>query len=160
MHRDTDEAATVAKCTVACESHLTYNAKKKILELYGLEQEATPEEIRKQIKILLTRDWFTCASERREVSRVAWKTQLRRSGSNEIQSCGFRFRAQEAIEFIHREFYNGPKKLGNQDKNFIAKISAPFICLIFTVLCHNLQCYETGEYVMCEDFNYSNSNSE
>ena len=88
-------------------SHLTYNAKKKILELYGLEQEAILEEIRKQIKILLARDQFTCASDRREVSRVAWKTQLRRSGSNEIQSCGFCFRAQEAIEFIHCEFYNG-----------------------------------------------------
>ena len=141
-------------------SHLTHNAKKKILELHGLEQEATPEEIRKQNKILLTRDWIIWAGERREVSRVAWKTQLRRSGSKEIHSCGFRFWAQEAIEFIHREFYNGPKKLGNQDKNFIAKISAPFICLIFTVVYHNLQCCETGKYVMCEDFNYSNLNSE
>ncbi|KAF8433856.1 hypothetical protein BGX38DRAFT_1275914 [Terfezia claveryi] len=72
----------------------------------------------------------------------------------------FRFRAQEAIVFIHQEFFTSPKKLGNRNKDFITKINGQFICLIFTVLYHTLQCYETGEYVVGEDFNYTNSISK
>ena len=77
--------------------------------------------------------------------------------SDVAQECGSRFRAPEAIQFIVQEFYNGSKKLGNQDKAFITRISGPFICLIFSVLQHTLQCYEPGEYVVCGDYNYQNS---
>ena len=74
-----------------------------------------------------------------------------------VQECGSRFRASEAIQFIVQEFYNGPKKLWNQDKAFITRISGPFICLIFSVLHHTLQCFERGEYVVSGDYNYQNS---
>ena len=55
-----------------------------------------------------------------------------------------------------QEFYNGHKKLGNQDKAFVTRISGPFICLILSVLHHRLQCFETGEYVVSVDYNYQN----
>ena len=42
----------------------------------------------------------------------------------------------------------------------MARISVPFMCLIFTVMYHNLQCYETGEYVGSVDFNFHSANGK
>ena len=42
----------------------------------------------------------------------------------------------------------------------MAPISGPFMCLIFTVLYHNLQCYDIGEYVGLVDFNFNSVNSK
>jgi len=42
----------------------------------------------------------------------------------------------------------------------MARISGPFMYLIFTVLEHNLQCYETGEYVWPVDFNFNSANGK
>ena len=77
--------------------------------------------------------------------------------SHVAQECGSWSRAPEAIQFIVQEFYDGHKKLCKQDKAFRTRISAPFICLIFSVLQHPLQSYETGEYVVSGDYNYQNS---
>ena len=43
---------------------------------------------------------------------------------------------------------------------FLGKISGEFLCLIFAVLYHNLQAYETGEYVVPPVFCYENSSGE
>ena len=76
---------------------------------------------------------------------------------DETQDCRSRFRTTEGIQFIVPEFYNGHKKLKNQDSAFIARISGPFICLIFSVLHHTLLCFDPAEYVESVDYNYQNS---
>ena len=57
---------------------------------------------------------------------------------------------------MYNKFDHGPKKLRNHDRAFITKISASFMCLIFSMLYHILQWYETGEYIVYEDFNHHN----
>jgi hypothetical protein len=57
-------------------------------------------------------------------------------------------------------YFDGAKKLGNKDPNFISKISGPFICLIFATLHHALQTYETGVFQDGDYFNYATSGGE
>ena len=54
--------------------------------------------------------------------------------SDVVQECGSRFRAPVAIHIIVQEFYNGHKKLSNQPKSFITRISGPFICVFFLLI--------------------------
>ena len=44
-----------------------------------------------------------------------------------MQGWGHRFRATEAEKFIHVNYFDGVKKLGNKDPTFITRISGPFI---------------------------------
>ena len=129
--------------------------KKRISSLYEFDQNCSQEYIRKCIKWLLAKYRFTCRVERREASQ--WLFNVGQWGSDVLQGCDFRFHIAEAIQFIYNEFNHGPKKLGNHNQAFITKISSRFICLIFSVLYHTLQWYETGEYVVCVDFNHHNS---
>ncbi|RPB20183.1 hypothetical protein L211DRAFT_852585 [Terfezia boudieri ATCC MYA-4762] len=116
-------------------SHLVYEAKRHIARLYGFDQNCSPEYIRKHVSWLLDKDRFTCQREK----RVGW---------------GQRFRASEAVDFIHMNYFDGPKKLGNRDPEFMSRISSPFMCLIFATLQHALQTYETGMFKDGEFFNY------
>jgi len=42
----------------------------------------------------------------------------------------------------------------------MGRISGPFMCLILNVMYHNLQCYETGEYVASVYFNFNSVNGK
>jgi len=64
------------------------------------------------------------------------------------------------VEFIHMNYFDGPKKLGNRYPDFMARISGPFMCLIFATLQHALQTYETGVFQDGEHFNYANKGGE
>ena len=64
------------------------------------------------------------------------------------------------MEFIYDQFYRGVKKLGNLNQSFITRISGLFMCLIRSLLYDGLECYESGEYVASDDFNYKNSNGK
>jgi len=57
-------------------------------------------------------------------------------------------------------YFDGPKKLGNRDPQFMTRISGPFMCLIFATLQHALQTYETGEFRDGDFFNYAKSGGE
>ncbi|KAF8421859.1 hypothetical protein EV426DRAFT_575578 [Tirmania nivea] len=70
---------------------------------------------------------------------------------------GHRFKATKGARFIHLNFFDGVKKLGNQDPIFISRISGPFICLIFATLRHAILIYESGVFEDGDYFNYTNS---
>ncbi|KAF8417684.1 hypothetical protein EV426DRAFT_707394 [Tirmania nivea] len=74
-----------------------------------------------------------------------------------FQEWGHRFKATEGARFIHLNFFDRVKKLGNQDPTFISQISSLFICLIFTILRHTLLTYESGIVEDGDYFNYMNS---
>jgi len=57
-------------------------------------------------------------------------------------------------------YFDGPKKLGNRDPQFMTRISGPFMCLIFATLQHALQTYETWELQDGDYFNYAKSGGE
>ncbi|KAF8446790.1 hypothetical protein BGX38DRAFT_1270950 [Terfezia claveryi] len=77
-------------------SHLVSEVKKNIAFLYQFDRNTSKQYIQDHIGRLLKRDRFTCAESLRK-------------------SCGYRFRAQEAIDLIHYQYFNGKKKLGNID---------------------------------------------
>lgn len=58
------------------------------------------------------------------------------------------------MEFIHIEYVDGLKKLGNTHSEFMARIRGPLICLIFGTLQHALATYETGEIQDGDCFNH------
>jgi len=74
-----------------------------------------------------------------------------------IQTWGYRFRAEEAVELIYHQYFNGTKKLGNIDKGFLKTISGLFLCLIFAALYSALSAWETGECGITVDFIYANT---
>jgi len=53
-------------------------------------------------------------------------------------------------------YFDGPKKLGNRDPQFIARISGPFLSLIFATLQHALQTYKTEALQDGDCFNHEN----
>jgi len=79
---------------------------------------------------------------------------------NRSQGLGHRLRASEVVEFIHMSYFDGPKKLGNRHPKFMARISRPFICLIFATLQHVLQTYETGAFQDGDYFKHGNKACE
>ncbi|KAF8426490.1 hypothetical protein BGX38DRAFT_1147122 [Terfezia claveryi] len=54
-------------------------------------------------------------------------------------------------------YFDGPKKLGNQDRTFISRITGSFMYLIFAILQHALLTYESGVFKDGDNFNYTNS---
>ena len=74
-----------------------------------------------------------------------------------VQGWGHRFRATQAKKFINMNYFNGAKKLGNQDPTFITRISGPSICLILAMLQHALLTYESGVFQDGNFFNHTNS---
>ena len=74
-----------------------------------------------------------------------------------IQTWGYWFRAEEAVELIYHLYFNGTKKLGNIDKGFLKTISGPFLCLIFAALYSALSACETGKCGIAVDFSYTNT---
>ena len=55
------------------------------------------------------------------------------------------------------QFYSGTKRKGSLDDGFLGKINGPFLCLSIAMLCHALQCWQSGSYI--DDISFMRSNS-
>ncbi|KAF8423009.1 hypothetical protein BGX38DRAFT_1279720 [Terfezia claveryi] len=82
--------------------------------------------IKKHVTELMKRDRYTCAASHRKT----W---------------GYRFRAEEEVELIHQQYFNGKRKLGHVDPRFLKSINGPFLCLVFAALYNALGAWESGE---------------
>ncbi|KAF8425997.1 hypothetical protein EV426DRAFT_39589 [Tirmania nivea] len=118
--------------------HLVYGAKRHIAKLYKFDQNCSPDYVRKRVSELLDRDRFMCKEEKQK----EW---------------GHRFRAIEGVQFIHMNYFDSPKKLGNQDRTFISRITGSFMYLIFATLQHALLTYKSRVFKDGDNFNYTNS---
>ena len=108
-----------------------------------------------RIEELIDKDRFTCQRQKRKVSRV--QDEVCRRAANEEQELQNRFRAQEIPELIFRKYFSGPKMRGIRDPSFIERINAQFICLVCSVIQHNLKAHRTGQYLEPLDFKQVNS---
>jgi len=56
-----------------------------------------------------------------------------------------RFRAEEIVDVIYQRYYNGFRKQGSRDPDFLDNINGVFICFVATAIWHCLKAWKTGE---------------
>ncbi|KAF8433171.1 hypothetical protein BGX38DRAFT_1146201 [Terfezia claveryi] len=108
-------------------SHLVYECKHSIVELFGLNK-LSQGEIAMQVNYLLVQDSFICREDGRETHQR-------------------HFRATEIREIIFRKYFVTIKMRGNFDATFFDSINEVFICLVASAMRHCLKAWTTGVYV-------------
>ncbi|KAF8422310.1 hypothetical protein BGX38DRAFT_1147315 [Terfezia claveryi] len=108
-------------------SHLVYECKYSIVELFGLNK-LSQSEIAIQVNYLLVQDRFICRENGRETHQRY-------------------FRATEIREIIFRKYFVMIKMRGNFDATFFDSINEVFICLVASAMRHCLKTWTTGVYV-------------
>jgi len=58
-----------------------------------------------------------------------------------MQPISFRFLAPEIADVIYDKHFNGKRKLGMLDPEFINRVNGTMVCLTCTILCHQLHAY-------------------
>ncbi|KAF8440697.1 hypothetical protein BGX38DRAFT_1272958 [Terfezia claveryi] len=119
-------------------SHIVHEAKKNVAFLYKFDQNASRSFIKKHVTELMKRDRYTCAASHRKT----W---------------GYRFIAEEVVELIHKQYFNGKRKLGHVNPRFLKSINGPFLCLVFAALYNALGAWESGECGIGVEFSYINT---
>jgi len=65
------------------------------------------------------------------------------------------FRAEEIVAVIYQRYYNGSRRQGSQDPEFLDRINGVFICIVATAIQHCLKAWRTGELAESgPDFKY------
>ena len=54
------------------------------------------------------------------------------------------FRAEEIVNIIYAQYFQGAKRKGNQDPKFLDRVNGAFICLVATAIRHCLKAWRTG----------------
>jgi len=68
------------------------------------------------------------------------------------QPISFRFLAPQIADTIYRKWFNGKRKLGMLDPEFINHVNRTMVCLTCAILCHQLRAYRLGVYQDLPDF--------
>jgi len=61
-----------------------------------------------------------------------------------MQPISFRFLAPQIADSIYGKYFNGKRKLGMLDPEFINRVNGTMICLTCAILCHKLRAYRLG----------------
>ena len=71
------------------------------------------------------------------------------------QKLAGRFRAEEIVAVIYQRYYNGSRRQGSRDPEFLDRINGVFICFVATAIRHCLKAWRTGELAESgPDFKY------
>jgi len=69
-----------------------------------------------------------------------------------MQPISFRFLARQISDAIYRKYFNGKRKLGMLDPEFINRVNGMMVCLTCAILYHQLRAYPLGVYLDPPDF--------
>ncbi|RPB20013.1 hypothetical protein L211DRAFT_852720 [Terfezia boudieri ATCC MYA-4762] len=108
-------------------SHLVYECKHSIVEVFALNKLAQPQGA-VELNKLLFQGRFICCLDGPETDQR-------------------HFRPPEITENIFRKYLANIKMRGNYDENFFDSINEVFICLVTSAMCHCLKAWTTGIYV-------------
>jgi len=62
-----------------------------------------------------------------------------------LKKCEGRLRVEEIVTIIYQKYFQGPKRKGNREPDFLEKINGVFICFVATTIRHCLKAWRTGE---------------
>ena len=128
--------------------------KNHIRELYGLLGD--PTAIARRVEYLLEDDRFMCPSNGYEVcirpSPVANQDFQSRLTMTWMQPISFRFLAPQIADAIYGKHFNGKRKLGILDPEFINDVNCTIVCLTRAILCHQLRADRLGVHEDPPDF--------
>ena len=69
-----------------------------------------------------------------------------------MQPISFRFLAPQIADAIYCKYFNGKRKLGMLDLEFINRVNGTIVCLTCAIHCHQLRAYQLGVYEDSPDF--------
>jgi len=69
-----------------------------------------------------------------------------------MQPISFRFLAPEIAHAIYGKYFNGKRKLGMLDLEFINRVNGTMVCLTCAIRCHQLRAYRPGVHQDPRDF--------
>jgi len=71
---------------------------------------------------------------------------------NWMQPISFQFLAPQIADTIYGKYFNGKKKLGMLDPEFINRVNGTMVCLTCAILCHQLRAYRLWVHQDPQDF--------
>ena len=71
-----------------------------------------------------------------------------------IQPISFRFLVPQIADAIYGKYFNGKRKLGMLDPEFMNRVTGTMVCLTCAILCHRLCAYQLGVYHDPPDFKH------
>jgi len=84
-----------------------------------------------------------CVSARRPSPNQDFQSRLTLTG---MQPISFRFLAPQIADTIYGKYFNGKRKLGMLDLEFINRVNGTMVCLTCAILCHQLGPYRLRVY--------------
>jgi len=69
-----------------------------------------------------------------------------------MQSISFRFLSPQLADAIYGKYFNGKRKLGMLDAEFINRVNGTMVCLTCAILCHELRGYRLRVHQDPPDF--------
>jgi len=69
-----------------------------------------------------------------------------------MQQITNRFLAPQIPEAIWGKYFEGKKRFGITDPEFLGRINGTMICLTCAIICHTLRAWQTGVYKLQGDF--------
>ena len=99
-------------------------------------------EISKKVQYLLENDRYICAPDLYDVGN--WNNEYMMCPiADGLQVCGGRFFAPQLATSIFYRYFDGKKKVGCRDPDFIVQINGVFISLFATAIYHCLKIWES-----------------
>jgi len=90
-----------------------------------------------------------CVSAHRASPNQDFESQLT---TTRMQPISFGFLAPQIADAIYGKYFNGKRKLGMLDPEFINNVNGTMVFLTCTILCHQLRAYRLGVYLDPPDF--------
>jgi len=90
-----------------------------------------------------------CVSARRPSPNQDFQSRLTMTWMPPIS---FRFLAPQIADAIYGKYFNGKRKLGMLDPEFINRVNGTMVCLTCAILCHQLPAYRLGVHQDPPDF--------
>jgi len=131
--------------------HVIKNHKR---ELYGLPGDSLPLLVESNTFSRMTASCapqmgMRCVSARRPSPNPEFQSRLTMTW---IQPISFRFLAPQIGDAIYGKYFNGKRKLGMLDPEFINRVNGTMVCLTCAILCDQLRAYRVGVYQDPPDF--------
>ncbi|RPB18237.1 hypothetical protein L211DRAFT_854316 [Terfezia boudieri ATCC MYA-4762] len=82
--------------------------------------------MKQKIEYLLDGDRFICRRAKRDIHHG-------------------QFQAEEIVAIVYQKYFEGAKRKGNREPDFLEKINGVFICFVATAISHCLKAWKTGE---------------
>ena len=99
--------------------------------------------VARKVAYLLDNDRYLCDPEYYNVC-LPYTARSGCTSTNSLQVCRIRFSAPQLADAMFIRYFDGKRKIGYKDPDFIEEINGIFICLFATAIYHCLKAWETG----------------